>query len=358
MPILEPCPLDPGYSAAVHWRFGRKIVLLAVIVAGAAALFQELADVFFGANLHTVRRGIAYRSAQLAPWELEAVVARHGIRTHHALKALHLDHLFGSKAGGCVPGAEIEVLPSRFPASERWNANKKLGQSVAYRAIDRAIELADQYGIAQIAVDNAFHYLWGGGYVLEAAQRGYYAWLKTKYGFTDAQTRPYTFNIQPFVADKNVVQQGYLTSEPFAVQKAGVKANTILLADNGYPSYATTISCMDKTVKERSKAVDGFVKATAEGWKSYLADPAPANALIKKDNPQMSDDLLAYGVRKMLSHGIVAGGGAAKDGLLSMSDARWNATIEFIKKAGISRPNTDYSKAWSLEIVNNVKVTP
>jgi L-2-hydroxycarboxylate dehydrogenase (NAD+) len=108
--------------------------------------------------------------------KLAAEAARHGIRTHHALKALHLDHLFGSAAGGCVPGAEIEVLPSRFPASERWNANKKLGQSVAYRAITRGIELADQYGIAQIAVDNAFHYLWGGGYVMEAAERGYFAY--------------------------------------------------------------------------------------------------------------------------------------------------------------------------------------
>ncbi len=108
--------------------------------------------------------------------KLAAEAARHGIRTHHALKALHLDHLFGSEIGGCVPGAEIEVLPSRFPASERWNANKKLGQSVAYRAIDRAIELADQYGVGQIAVDNTFHYLWGGGYVMEAAERGYYAY--------------------------------------------------------------------------------------------------------------------------------------------------------------------------------------
>jgi LDH2 family malate/lactate/ureidoglycolate dehydrogenase len=108
--------------------------------------------------------------------KLAAEAARHGIRTHHALKALHLDHLFGSVVGGCVPGAEIEVLPSRFPASESWNAHKKLGQSVAYRAIDRAIELADQYGIAQIAVDNCFHYLWGGGYVMEAAERGYYAY--------------------------------------------------------------------------------------------------------------------------------------------------------------------------------------
>lgn len=124
----------------------------------------------------------AYQSRGYTPDEaaegakLAAEAARHGIRTHHALKALHLDHLFGSEIGGCIPGAEIEVLPSRFPASERWNANKKLGQSVAYRAIDRAIELADQYGIGQIAVDNTFHYLWGGGYVMEAAERGYYAY--------------------------------------------------------------------------------------------------------------------------------------------------------------------------------------
>ena len=108
--------------------------------------------------------------------KLAAEAARHGIRTHHALKALHLDHLFGSATGGCTPGAEIEVIPSKFAASETWNANRKLGQSVAYRAIDRCIELADQYGIGQVSVDNAFHYLWGGGYVMEAAKRGYIAY--------------------------------------------------------------------------------------------------------------------------------------------------------------------------------------
>jgi LDH2 family malate/lactate/ureidoglycolate dehydrogenase len=120
-------------------------------------------------------RGFTDEEAVLGT-KLAGEAARHGIRTHHALKALHLDHLFGSATGGCVPGAEIEVLASRFPASEIWNANKKLGQAVAYRAIDRAIELADQYGIAQIAVDNSFHYLWGGGYVMEAAERGYFAY--------------------------------------------------------------------------------------------------------------------------------------------------------------------------------------
>jgi LDH2 family malate/lactate/ureidoglycolate dehydrogenase len=105
-----------------------------------------------------------------------AEATRHGIRTHNAIKALHLDHLFGSGAHGCVPGAQIEEKPSRFAAAKVWNANKKLGQSVAYRAMDVAMKLADQYGTGTVSVDNAFHYLWGGGYVMEAAQKGYIAY--------------------------------------------------------------------------------------------------------------------------------------------------------------------------------------
>ncbi|MBT8038631.1 MAG: Ldh family oxidoreductase [Gammaproteobacteria bacterium] len=104
------------------------------------------------------------------------MASTHGIRTHNAIKALHLDHLFGSGSGGCVPGAEIEQRPSRFAASEIWDCRKKLGQPVAFDAMDRAIELADEHGIGQVAVDNAFHYLWGGGYVMDAAKRGYIAY--------------------------------------------------------------------------------------------------------------------------------------------------------------------------------------
>jgi L-2-hydroxycarboxylate dehydrogenase (NAD+) len=105
-----------------------------------------------------------------------SLASHHGIRTHNAIKALHLDHLFGSATGGCTPNVEIEKVPCRFAASEIWNANKKLGQATAYAAIDRACELADKYGIGQVSVDNAFHYLWGGGYVMEAAKRGYIAY--------------------------------------------------------------------------------------------------------------------------------------------------------------------------------------
>ena len=104
------------------------------------------------------------------------MAAAHGIRTHNAIKALHLDHLFGSATGGCKPGAEIKVIEKKFAASEVWDAQLKLGQSVAFRAMERCMEMADQYGIGQVAVDNAFHYLWGGGYVMDAAKKGYIAY--------------------------------------------------------------------------------------------------------------------------------------------------------------------------------------
>ncbi|MGZ5271023.1 MAG: ABC transporter substrate-binding protein, partial [Ramlibacter sp.] len=166
--------------------------------------------------------------------------------------------------------------------------------------------------------------------IAPSAQRGYWLWLKGKYGLKDEQTRPYTFNIQPFVADPNAVQQGYLTSEPFAIQKAGVKANAHLFADKGWTSYATTISCMDETVKTRAKAVDAFVKATMEGWKSYLADPAPGNALIKKDNPNMTDEQLAYSVAKLKEMGMVTGGDAPRLGIGMMSEQRIATNYKFL----------------------------
>ncbi len=120
-------------------------------------------------------RGFTQKEAEQAA-TFSDLASQHGIRTHNAIKALHLDDLFGSKAGGCRPAAQIKRLRSRFAASEVWDADCKLGQATAYDAMERAIELADQYGIGQVSVDHAFHYLWGGGYVMAAAKRGYLAY--------------------------------------------------------------------------------------------------------------------------------------------------------------------------------------
>ena len=191
------------------------------------------------------------------------------------------------------------------------------------------------------------------------ARLGYWPWLKAKYGLTDEQTRPYTFNVQPFVADKNMVQQGYVTSEPYAVQKAGVKANAFLFGDFGFPAYATTVSCMDKTVKERKAAVAAFVKASAEGWKSYLADPAPGNALIKKDNPAMTDDQLAYSVAKLKETGLVTGGDAGKLGIGVMTEPRLKASYDFLVSAKLIDPSkVDLARTYTTEFVKDIKVLP
>jgi len=195
--------------------------------------------------------------------------------------------------------------------------------------------------------------------IAPSAQRGYWLWLKSKYGLQDSQVRPYTFNIQPFVADKNTVQQGYLTSEPFAVQKAGVKANTFLFADHGWTSYATTISCMEDTVKNRPKVIDSFVKATMEGWKSYLADPAPGNALIKKDNPNMSDEQLAYSVSKLKELQMVTGGDATKAGIGIITPERAKASYDFLVATKLIDPTkVKMEEAYNTAFIKDAKVMP
>jgi NitT/TauT family transport system substrate-binding protein len=191
------------------------------------------------------------------------------------------------------------------------------------------------------------------------AHRGYWPWLKAKYGFTDAQTRPYTFNIQPFMADKNVVQQGYLSSEPFAIQRAGGKANAFMFSDHGYPAYANTVTCMEKTTKDRAKAVAAFVRGSAEGWKSYFENPAPANALIKKDNPNMTDEQLAYSLAKLKEMGIVASGDAATLGIGVITDARMKASYDFLVSAKLVDPaKLELAKTYSTEFVRDLKVLP
>jgi NitT/TauT family transport system substrate-binding protein len=195
--------------------------------------------------------------------------------------------------------------------------------------------------------------------IASSAHRGYWPWLKARYGFTDAQTRPYTFNIQPFIADKNSAQQGYLTSEPFAIQRAGVKANTLMFSDHGYPAYATTISCMDKTVRERKTAVENFVKASMEGWKSYLENPAPANELIKKDNPNMTDAQLAYSVGKLKELGMVTGGDASRMGIGIITPQRAKASYDFLVQTKLIDPaKVKLEDAYNIGFVQNMKVMP
>jgi NitT/TauT family transport system substrate-binding protein len=194
--------------------------------------------------------------------------------------------------------------------------------------------------------------------VAAAANTTFWPWLKQRYGFTDDQKRPYAFSVQPFLVDPNLSQQGFATSEPYTIEKGGVKPVVFLLAELGYPPYSEVLVVRRDSLTKRNDALTRFVRASAEGWKSYLADPAPGNALIKRDNPQMSDELLAYGHRKMREFAIVTGRDTAAGGLLTMTEKRWQQTLEFLRAAGLAKANIDYAPAYTLSIVRDVQVLP
>jgi NitT/TauT family transport system substrate-binding protein len=189
--------------------------------------------------------------------------------------------------------------------------------------------------------------------IASASRNNYWQFLRAKYGYTDDQIRPYTFNMAPFLADKATIQQGFLTSEPLKAQQAGIKPVVHLLADNGYVSYATTLETREQLVKEKPDVVQRFVNATIEGWYSYLyGDRSAANALIKKDNPEMNDEQLNYSHAKMLEYGIVDSGDALKLGIGAMTAARWREFADSMVKAGVYPADIDVAKAYSLQFVN------
>lgn len=182
----------------------------------------------------------------------------------------------------------------------------------------------------------------------------YFQWLKSEYGFSEDRVKPYTFNAQPFLADKTSAMQGYVTSEPFAVEKqAKFTPTVILLADYGFNAYSTLIETRIAYAEKKPDLVQRFVDASIIGWYTYLyGDNSPGNALIKKANPDMTDDLLAYSVDKMKQYGIVDSGDAVKDGIGAMSDDRMAAFFGKMVRSGVTRRDVDYRKSYTLRFVN------
>ena len=185
----------------------------------------------------------------------------------------------------------------------------------------------------------------------------WWPWMKAKYKYTEEQTRPYTFNLQPFFADKDTVQQAYPSSEPFAAKQAGFPVKYFLFADDGYPPYGTTFVATKAFIGAHPDAVARFVKASLEGWRDYLRNPAPGNALIKVDNPKMGDEQLAFAVEQMKALKIVDGGDAATLGIGIMTEARWKATRDFAVSTGLLKPEVDWHSAFTDRFVKDLKLS-
>jgi NitT/TauT family transport system substrate-binding protein len=188
------------------------------------------------------------------------------------------------------------------------------------------------------------------------ARQTFWPWLQKTFGYTDDQVRPYTFNLQPFFNDPALSQQGYLTSEPFSAQQHGAKVKFFLLSDYGYSPYSTTVVTTDAFVKNHPDVVARFVKATLEGWRDYMKNPAPGNALIKQNNPKMSDAELDYAVATMNAKHIVDGGDATTLGLGIMTDAHWKQTFDFMVSADLLSAKTDWHAAFTDRFVKDLHI--
>lgn len=190
--------------------------------------------------------------------------------------------------------------------------------------------------------------------VSDATISTWWVWAKSRYGFADTQIRKYTFNLAPFITDKNAIQQGYVSSEPYTIESQGkIKPKVFLLADYGYPGYANFIIARGKDVRERPKIVQAFVDASIHGWADYLnGDAKAANALIKRDNPEMTDDIIAQAIAQFKTRGMVQGGDAAKLGIGAMTDKRWKTFFDLMSKNKVFEKTLDYKKAYTTQFVN------
>ena len=197
-------------------------------------------------------------------------------------------------------------------------------------------------------------------FIGDGGYQSYYQWMITEFGFTEDQRKPYTFNPAPFIADPKSAQQGYITSEPYAVQKeAGWFPDIWLIADAGFTSYATTIETMQKTIDEHPEAVKCFVEGSAIGWANYLyGDPSAANALIQKDNPDMTDDKIAYSIETMKKYGIVDSEVALEKGIGAMDPAKITDFYGKMVKSGVIEDGLDYMAAFDFTWANSGVALP
>jgi NitT/TauT family transport system substrate-binding protein len=181
-----------------------------------------------------------------------------------------------------------------------------------------------------------------------------YQWLRSSHGFSEARVKPYTFNSAPFLADNNSIQQGYATSEPYEIEQQGkFKPNVFLMADYGYQSYSTTIETRRDLIAKNPDLVQRFVNASIIGWYNYIyGDNHAANALIKKENPDISDEQLAFSVDKLKDYKIVDSGDAEKLGIGAITDRRMEAFFQQMVQAGLFKPDLPFKNAYTTQFVD------
>ncbi|WP_175581773.1 ABC transporter substrate-binding protein [Pseudooceanicola sp. HF7] len=184
--------------------------------------------------------------------------------------------------------------------------------------------------------------------------QSYYQWMIQAYGFTAEQREPYTFNPAPFLADDTMGMQGYLSSEPYLIEKeGGFVPDAFLIADAGYSTYATTIETMADTIAEKPEQVQCFVDGSIKGWYNFLyGDSAAAREMIIADNPEMTEDKIDFAIEKMIAEGIVDSGDAETMGIGAMTEEKVSDFYTKMVDAGVIEDDIDWKAAFTTQFVN------
>jgi NitT/TauT family transport system substrate-binding protein len=319
----------------------RITLLVALALVGLGGTAQALDQVTFGTNWKAqAEHGGFYQAVATGIYEkygLEVTIRPGGPQVNHAqlLAAGKIDFNMGGNVFGAFNYVQNDIPMVTVAAVFQKDPQILMAHP------DQGFEtLADLKGHPIL--------------ISQDARTTFWEWLKAEYGYTDDMIRPYTFNPAPFLADKSAIQQGYLTSEPFAVEReGGFTPKVFLLADAGYDTYSTTIETSWRLVEDNPDLVQRFVDGSIEGWYSYLyGDPTPANELIKADNPDMTDAQIDYSIRKLKEYGIVDSREAEEMGIGAMTDERWHNFFRFAADAGLYPKDLDLSKAYTLQFVN------
>ncbi|WP_394893521.1 ABC transporter substrate-binding protein [Mesorhizobium sp. AaZ16] len=321
--------------------FTRSAAAAALLLAGTPAVFAAEA-VTFGTNwLAQAEHGGYYQAVAdgtYAACGLDVTIQQGGpqVAGRPLLLAGKIDFYMGGNMQQAFD-AVAQNIPLRVVAAS-FQKEPQVVMSHPGQGLDKWEDLpkAEQYIIAD-----------------EGAQ-SFLLWMAEEYGFDVSKRVPYTFNPAPFIANKKSIQQGYVTSEPYAIEKeGGFVPNQFLLADYGYDTYATTIEAMQDTIDKRPEVVQCFVDGSAKGWYNYLyGDNKAANEMIKKDNPDINDEQIAFSIAQMKKFGIVDSGDTEKMGIGAMTDERIASFYAKMVKAKVVPEGIDIKKAYTLDFVN------
>jgi NitT/TauT family transport system substrate-binding protein len=337
--FFAPAAKKRPWESAMH----RRTVLLSSLAALAAP---------------RIARAAADRVAFGLDWKAEAEYGGYYQAAATGIYAKHGLDVTIRQGGPSVNHAAL-LLAGRLDfniTSNSFLALNFVKQDIPFRTVAAMFQKDPSVLIAHHGQGNdSFAALKGKPIMISADTRiGWWNFLKAKYGYSDSQIRPYDFNLQPFLANKKAVQQGFLGSEPFSIKQATGKMPVVLLvADAGFTGYASLIGTSDKYINTRPDLVKRFVDASIEGWYSYLyGDPSPGNARIRQANPEMTEALIAYGRQSLIQHGILTSGDAAKLGIGAMTQARWQDFYQSVQSEGLYPKGMDVAKAYTLKFVD------